>query len=204
MSAGPLGKCSAYRTKRGTVPGRQSSIPNREVIVSQPELPAGDASLLARMMDLRAEEHELWDVQDLAAVLEHQLAAPLEADLGGLRPGLGGLLERLQPAGGPPIRTFKDLLDHPHPPLELLELCKQFGKRCRSNPDGPLPEDIATALYLASIAAAITRGGQRITKLADEGMRHGYRWALKQSWLDPSTRRLLEEGLKAFGGSASG
>ena len=94
------------------------------------------------------------------------------------------------------------MLEHPRPPLELLELTKQFAKKCRSNPDGPLPDDIASVLYLAAIAAAMTRCGARITKLGDVGMHHGLRWALRQSWLDASLRELFARGCEAFGGSA--
>ena len=167
-------------------------------------MPTADASLLARMMELKSDEGALWDTDDLEGILEHQLAASLEADLADLRPGLPARLEELGAADGPPIATFRDLLEHPRPPLELLELTKQFGKRCRSNPDGPLPDDIATVLYLAAIAAAMTRCGTRITKLGDEGMRHGLQWALRQPWLDASMRELLEHGCEVFGGPSSG
>jgi len=167
-------------------------------------MPTADASLLARMMELKGDEGALWDSDDLEGMWEHQLAASLEADLGDLRPGLRARLEELVAPGGPPLATFRDLLEHPDPPLELLELTKQFAKRCRSNPEGPLPDDIATVLYLAAIAAAMTRCGSRITKLSDEGMGHGLRWALRQPWLDRSLRELLGQGCDAFGGPSSG
>ena len=167
-------------------------------------MPTADASLLARMMELKSDEGTLWEADDLEGILEHQLAASLEADLADLRPGLRGRLEELGAAGGPPIATFKDLLEHPRPPLELLELTKRFAKRCRSNPEGPLPDDIATVLYLAAIAAAMTRCGTRITKLGDEGVRHGLEWAVRQPWLDASTRELLEQGCEVLRGPGSG
>jgi hypothetical protein len=162
--------------------------------VEDPDRPTADANLLARMLELKSADQPHWDAEDLEGILEHQLAAPLEADLADLRPGLRRRLAELGAAGGPPIATFRDLLEHPRPPLELLELTKRFAKRCRSNPDAPLPDDIATVLYLAAIAAAMTRCATRITGLGDEGMRHGLRWALGRPWLDASTRKLLQRG----------
>ena len=165
------------------------------------DMPTADANLLARMMGLDTGDEAPWNGDDLGAVFDHQRAASLEADLAGLRPGLRGLLAELNVGNDPPIATFGELLNHPRPPLELLELTKQFAKRCRNNPDGPLPDDIATVLYLATIAAARTRLATRITKLGDEGIRHGLRWAVRQPWLDAQTRGMLERACEAFGGS---
>lgn len=163
------------------------------------ELSAGDGSLMARMMDLDLEGPSLWDARDLEAVLEHQLAAPLETDLAGARPGFAGWLAGLNAALRPPVATFADLFSHPAPPVELLELVKDFAKRRRSDPDGPLPEDIATVLYLAAIAAALVRRGARITRLSGDGLRHGLEWSLRQPWLDPRLRDLFERAREASG-----
>jgi hypothetical protein len=171
--------------------------------MADPEVPPGDASLMARMLDLQADGSALWSPEDLGAIYEHQLAASIEVDFRSLRPGMARSLAELGAAGGSPIATFRDLFGHPKPPLELLELTKQFAKDCRGNPDGPLPDEVATVLYLAAIAAAMVRCEARITKLDDAGMRHGLHWALRQSWLDPATRQLLQKGCEAFGGSAS-
>lgn len=150
------------------------------------------------MMDLKDEGPSLWDADDLEAILEHQLAAPLEADLRGARPGFAAWLAEINATLRPPIATFGDLLSHAQAPIELLEVLKDFAKGCRSNADGPLPDDIATVLYLAAIAAAMVRHGARITRLGDEGVRHGLEWAQRQPWLDPKTRELLERGREAF------
>jgi hypothetical protein len=171
--------------------------------MADPEVPPGDASLMARMLDLQSDSSAFWSPEDLGAIYEHQLSASLEVDLRSLRPDVARYVAELGAAGGPPIATFHDLFNHPEPPLDLLELTKQFAKNCRGNPDGPLPDEVATVLYVAAIAVAMVRRKTRITKLDDAGMRHGLHWALRQSWLDASTRRLLEEGCEAFGGSAS-
>jgi hypothetical protein len=91
----------------------------------------------------------------------------------------------------PAIKTFRDLLRHSHPPVELLELTKRFAKRCRSCPDSPLPDEVATVLYFLAIVVAQTKCRARISGLDGEALRHGLDWALGQSWLDADIRRLL-------------
>jgi len=149
---------------------------------------------LARMMDLEAGARGMWEPEELGAILEHQLAAPLELDLAGLDPGLAEKL-RLARQADPRIETFKDLLlHHPHPPIECLELIKEFAKVSRGRPEGTLPDEIATVLYFLSIVAGITKCRRRITHLDDAALRHGLDWALDQPWLGESTRRLFQEG----------
>lgn len=99
---------------------------------------------------------------------------------------------------GPPIRSFRDLFQHPKPPIELLDLTRRFAKACRSQGDSPLPAEIATILYLSSIAAALARCGQRITTLDDHAVCNGFDWALEHGGLDALTRRLLEGGRLAL------
>jgi hypothetical protein len=76
----------------------------------------------------------------------------------------------------------------------LLELTRRFAKACRSRTGAPLPDEIATVLYFASIVAAMLRCGRRISKLDDEALVHALDWALDQPWLDASMRDLLCRG----------
>jgi hypothetical protein len=150
-----------------------------------------ETQTLSRMLDLEAVGGELWSPAELGAILAHQLAAPLECDLGGLDPRIGERLRQWNAPGGPPLRTFSDALRHKHPPLELLELIHRFAKNCRQNADGPVPQEIATVLYFASIVAALVRCGRRITALDDDALRRSVDWALQQPWLDADTRALF-------------
>ena len=154
-----------------------------------------DVLSLTHMMDLEPGGPSPWKPEELGPIFEHQLSAPLECDLGYLDKGLA---KRLQTVDDPPIRSFADLLGHPHPPLELLELIKRFAKACRNHPDSPLPDEIATVLYCLSIVAAITKCGRRITKMDDQSLRYSLDWALRQPWLDDSSHKLLREGRKAL------
>ena len=148
---------------------------------------------LAKMIDLGEGPQGLWSPAELGTILKHQLTAPLEFDILGVsRDQLQQLRARLSAPAE--IRTFGDLLGHPKPPVELLELTKQFAKAGYGHADSPLPDEVAAVLYVASIVAALLRCGKRITRLGDEGIRYGVERALRQPWLDPSTRELLEAG----------
>lgn len=153
---------------------------------------------LSPMMDLGDEEPTLWEPGELGAIFRHQLAAPLAFDFSYLEAERPPSLDALDKVAGPPIETFGDLLRHPRPPIELLESAKEFAKRCRTRPDAPLPDEIATMVYILSIVAAMVRCGRRLTKLDDQGLRYSLDWAWSQSWLDPAMRDLLRQGYRAL------
>ena len=162
-----------------------------------------DPQSLTQMMNLDAGDEKLWAPEELGAILEHQLAAPLECDLSGLDSHLALRLRELNSTGDPALRTFGDLLHHPSPPLRFLELIKEFAKSCRNHPRSPLPDEVATVLYFSGIVVAMTRCAKRITKMDDRSLQYSLNWALKQSWLDEATRGILREGLDALGAAGS-
>jgi hypothetical protein len=158
-----------------------------------------DPVSLADLMDCRSDREETWSAGDLEAILEHQLGAEVQFDLERFDEALGlDLPKMLDAAGKPPIRSFRDLFEHPQPPIELLDLTRRFAKACRSRGDSPIPAEIATILYLASIAVAMVRRKRRLTVLADEALCNGFDWALGKSWLDESTHQLLRQGREAL------
>jgi len=144
----------------------------------------------------------LWQPSELAAIFKHQMSAPVGVDLGVVGPALSGKLRVLCDAEGLLLRSFSDLLHHPAPPLELLELIKDFAKLHRSSAESELPNEIATALYFLSIAASLVRCGKRITRLSDEALNDGFAWLAEQAWLDESGRRLVSEARRILSGGA--
>jgi hypothetical protein len=161
-----------------------------------PERDVSDAApnSLAGLIDFGRED-ALWTVRDLESILQHQLDAEIDFDL--TRFGASRAEDLRQQMGsveGPAIRTFRDLLAHPSPPVDLLDATRRFAKSCRSRADGPLPEEIATVLYFASAVAAMVKCGRRISRLDDEGLCYALDWALEQPWLDASLRDLFERG----------
>mgnify|MGYP005834860563 FL=1 len=155
------------------------------------------AESLTHLMDPEKLSRRFWQPEELGEILAHQLRARLKTDL----PNLPELSPRpiedseAEAAGGAALpRTFGELLAHPRPPVEWLEAVKQFAKTLRAGGGAVLPEEIATVIYFAAIAAALARLGRRITSMDDASLRYSLDWALGQPWLDPATRALLEEG----------
>jgi tRNA A-37 threonylcarbamoyl transferase component Bud32 len=162
-----------------------------------------DLGLLAEMMAFGG-EGALWRPEELAGIFRHQLDARLAFDFDSLDVGLGKRVEEQAEKASPPIRTFRDLLWHPQPPVELLDLAKRFAKSCAGRPGAALPEEIARVLYALSIVVGMTRCGQRITELDDRQLREQLDWAAALPWLDDAARGLLAEGRRQIGTSPPG
>jgi hypothetical protein len=133
----------------------------------------------------------------LESILKHQLAAPVEFDLQTLDSGSQRLLRAAAACDGEQatIRTFADLFHHASPPLQLLRLAKEFAKAHLNHPDSPLPKEISSILYYASISVALHRLGKRITWLTEDQLRQGVENALAQPWLDDRLRALFSSVL---------
>lgn len=147
---------------------------------------------LARLLAAEADGTAEWSATDMAAILRHQLNAPLRADLSATNASAGKTLDTAS-QDGPPPATFGELFAHPRPPVELLKLAKDFAKALRRDASCGVPAGVATVIYYASIVAARSRYGQRITDLDEETLRRGVEWALAQPWLDDMTRAMFEE-----------
>jgi hypothetical protein len=156
---------------------------------------------LAHILEMGLRAPIAWRPEELQAVLEYQLAAPLQFDLGGLDPGLAAKLRTLSAAEGLLLNNLRDLFRHPHPPVDLLLLVKGFAKSSSEYPDSPYPREVALVLYYLSIAVARLRCQARITNLADEQLRTGLDWTLGQSWVDEASRELLAEARQVVAGA---
>ena len=148
---------------------------------------------LAALFALDEQPSGPWDKTDLAALLRHQLAAPVEVDLGTLPPDQSPKIRSLAGAEGLTLRSFNDLLQHPHPPVALLRMVKDFAKLNRSHRRSALPPEVATVIYYAAIVVAALRCGQAISELEPAQLRKGLDWALSQPWLEDGLRALFEE-----------
>src|SRR3712207_756951 len=124
---------------------------------------------LASMLEVDWAAGPTWGEQDLAAMLRHQMAAPLPAV--GRRPGD----ESSGDCSGS-IQTFGQLLHHPSPPVALLAAVKDFAKACRADPHAALPKEIAAVLYFAAIVVARRRCGLMVSRLSAEELRAGVEW----------------------------
>jgi hypothetical protein len=163
-------------------------------MATQNESDTWDPSALARMISLDPDTPPpsqrlggAWSAHDLRVILRHQLATRLESDLGDLSE------ELREPAAR--AMTFANLLQLPQPPLSLLRRAKVFAKACKLDSDGPLPEEVATAIYFAVIAAALIRCGERISRLNDVALAAAMRWVLAKEWVDDMILELMKQSL---------
>src|SRR5205085_1872867 len=111
-------------------------------------------------------------------------------ETGDLAPPLAARLRAAADRSGLVLKSFLDLFRHPNPGVELLAVAKEYAKGCRADPDGPLPPEVATVLYYAAIAAALTRHGVRITGQAPAAVRAGLGWVAAQPWVGDEIRAL--------------
>jgi hypothetical protein len=146
---------------------------------------------VAAVMGLGNAPARAWQPEELGAVFRHQMAAPVSVDLGCLDVGISGKLKTLTDASGLLLKSFRDLFQHPAPPVELLRLVKEFAKFNRDQPESLLPPEIASVLYYLSIAAALARWEERISALSDDELQRGFAWAMSQNWIDEPARELL-------------
>jgi hypothetical protein len=158
------------------------------------------AKKLASLLASGEERTKLWRVDELAAIFRHQMSAPILVDLGTFDPLTATRIRMQSEAQGLLLKSFADLFHHPSPPLELLELIKDFAKANLDHPESGLPDEIATTLYYTSIATALVRLDARITQLPDADLQRGLRWAMEQGWLDAATRELLARALEKISG----
>ncbi|HEX3728550.1 MAG TPA: hypothetical protein VHV47_02010 [Opitutaceae bacterium] len=152
---------------------------------------------LAALIHSGTDQDRLWRPDELAAIFRHQLAAPVFVDLAQLPKAAAVRLKRLTDAQGLLLKSFAELLRHPAPPVELLELTKDFAKANMDHPESAIPGPVASTLYFASIAAARVKLGTRISRLGEEDLRRGWLWAREQPWVDAETQALLTAALGA-------
>jgi hypothetical protein len=132
-----------------------------------------------------------WSTAELAAMLSHQLSAPIRADLEKVSAELAGRYDKTGAAEG---ETFQQLFTRAVPDVNVLQTVKDFSKSAIADKNGSLPEELGAVLYYAAISCAIVRcGGQRISGLNDETLKIGLTWATAQPWMDGSLRSLFQE-----------
>jgi hypothetical protein len=169
----------------------EESYSTRLVFKSTP----GQVSKLMRLDETRS---EAWHSDDVAAMVRHQLAAPLELDLDVSRD-----TEQKRDAGSsdggpaqPELRTFGDLFRAACPPLDLLQRSQRFFKqqlaeRAKNSPD----RKVSYLFYLLSIVVARMRAGARISTLSNAELIHSLQSLAQKNWVDPQIRNLLLEAL---------
>jgi hypothetical protein len=129
--------------------------------------------------------------KDRPVILKLLLMRTPAEELGDLDPG-----SLASPSGVPP-RTIADLLNDPHPPVDLLHRLKRRAQSIEQEiRDGELPEayrEPARVLYYAALLVARARYGAARTGHDDRALVQGARWMLgtRCRWIDPATLDLV-------------
>ena len=133
----------------------------------------------------------LWKPEEMKAMWQHQLAAQVEVDLSSVKSAAARELKESDAAQAFLSKSFRDLLDHPQPPIELLKLTKEFTKQTLRHCEDAQLKEVARALYYASYAAGLSKCGKRIGTLENDELRQGFSWALRLSWVGPTVASWL-------------
>jgi len=152
-----------------------------------------DPDNLARLLQLDASRRDEWGQDELEQIMEHQLKAPLADEIGRIYPEQTDDVRDTARAQEPPIETVGDLLRHEQPPIELLQMLKDAAKAARRDKTEALPVEVPTAIYFASIAVALVRGGDSISSLDAEELQKGFAWAAERGWLGEEVEEALEK-----------
>ena len=148
---------------------------------------------LARILALDEEAGDLWAPEELRAIWQHQMSAPVDIDLGGLNTSGAGALQNSPAMQSFKGKSFSELFAALEPPLELLKLTKEFAKQTLKDSEETQLKEVASALYYASYAAGLVRLNMRIGSLENDELLPGFTWGLNRSWLDEGTKQLFAE-----------
>lgn len=159
---------------------------------------------LVELMGLGAHADHSWSDEELAAILQYQLARPLESDLGPLPKEVQEAMRQVEPLAPEGGQTFGFWLHHVHPPVELLKLIKQFAKSSHAVPLFGIPPQAALALYYLSIAVALVRWKKRLTSLSNDELKVGFDQLANAPWVDAASRAILEQAWLYLTGKDNG
>jgi hypothetical protein len=166
--------------------------------MTQPDLDNTEPSRLASIVDLDPSAQRLWEPDELAEILRHQLSVSVRLDPAAVNSGQNLKPQTLVSPGGMTVDSFAELLAHPDPPIELLIKLKDFAKANAAHPDSALPADVSKVLYYLAISVALLRCRRRITSMSDTDLAASLKWATDLPWLEPRERSILEEAAGRF------
>lgn len=146
----------------------------------------------------------IWSEDELGAILKHQMSIPIAVDLSAQKKAVAQQLMALCSGNGMLLKSYEDLFDHENPPIELLQIIKDYAKTCLSAKNSPFPSEVASVLYYTTIAAAMARCRRRISSLTDEKLREGFEWVLARPWKNKSISRLMKQAIDSLEKKAGG
>ena len=154
-----------------------------------------DPELLANFMKFGAGQAQVWRRDETESLLEHQLSAPILPELGSTSSVSQTELKELIASVRGDIRSFRDLLRHNEPPLELLRMASEYFRSLEDEAEVALPTEVARAMSAANVAKALAKYRARITELSDDAVKEECEWVLAQPWVEETIRSVCRQGL---------
>jgi hypothetical protein len=190
---GPLG----MDWDRGLIAGPQGQA--RESFAAVEESRPSD---MACMLSVRGTSKGNWQPAELRDLLRHCLEMPVSEYLAAPAEMPGSLPEFS--ADSPSERavvsiTLGELLQLAEP-LGLLIAVKRHARELARARDGGTLTELHTLVYFASIAAAMVRHGERITKSSPEVLRVAFARHAAAEWVDDRLRAIFLGGLQEASG----
>jgi len=152
-----------------------------------------DPAGLAKILDENQETKALWQSGEMKSMWQHQLRAPLEADLNNVPSANLSALRRDSETSPFLEKSFEHLLHHAKPPLLLLKATKDFAKQLFKEAEDAQLKEIAAIIYYASYANGLIRYNQRLGGMHRRELTGGFEWALNRGWLDETTKKIIFE-----------
>jgi hypothetical protein len=151
--------------------------------------PAGLAKILEQDQDNAA----LWGSGEMTAMWQHQLRAPVEADLSNVPSVNLSALRQNKETQSFLEKSFENLLHHVRPPLPLLKATKDFAKQTFKEAEDAQLKEIAAALYYATYAAGLIFHKQRLGGMKRRELVGGFDWAIGRTWIDETSKKLISD-----------
>jgi RNA polymerase sigma-70 factor (ECF subfamily) len=174
--------------------------PEKQDRESLPALDESRPSELASLLSVRGTPHEDWQPQEMRDLLRHGLETLvgdyLETGDDAEQPG--------KPRGHATSEetavsiTLRELLQIAKPPLGLLMAVKRHARHLAGSSASHLPDKVHRLVYFATIAAAMLRHGQSITKSSAESVRIAFARMAAEPYVEEWLRTLFESAGKRF------
>lgn len=127
-----------------------------------------------------------------ADILSRSLSQPLPLDksqMDMLPSALGQLCHSIGLLAGEPI---SELLSNPSTDIAAIKRIKQYSKELSAQAKSTAENDVAIAIYYASIAHALVFHDRRITRFSYERLESSFGCLIKEEWISKDLSLLLK------------
>ena len=170
---------------RGPIAGPRQ--PGREHVSAVDE---SNPKELACLLSIRGTPEGNWQAAELGDLLRDCLAAPTSAYLWGHGQPVEFAADSPSECAAVEM-TLGELFQRADPPIGLLIVVKRRARRLTNSGASNMPVEVHQLVYFASIAAAMVRHGERISKSSPEVLRGAWERLAAKSYVGEGLQRLF-------------